>query len=257
MKILIGGDHAARGGLLVKLLFLLGVLLGVAAILWVVLLPGIVVSTIRARTGFAARVEKLSINPFTANLALTGLVLQNPGDWPRQDFAEVREFRADVNLFSLLSDRYVADEVRIDLAQVTLVRNQQGTLNAVAFQDGFSGAAGPSGPAKTSRVKKGFLIKHLVLKFDKLVYADYSGRKPVVKEYDLMVSRDLENVDSVTKIISPLTGSALGLVSNAVGGMFRNRPDLLQDTTGLIQDAGKKTGEKLKGLLDALDKRKP
>ena len=257
MKWLRGGDCSARGGLLVKLLFFLGVLFGLAAVLWVVLLPTLAASTIRSRTGFDARIESLSINPFTANVALTGLVLQNPDGWPQRDFAEMRGFSAEASLFSLLmGDRYVAEVVRIDLAQVTLVRNQQGVLNAVAFQNGFSGAR-PAGPTTTAGAKKGFLIKHLVLKFDKLVYADYTGRKPVVKEYDLMVSRDVENVDSVTKIISPLTGSTLGLVGNTLGGIFRTRPDLLGETTGLIQDAGKKTGEKLKGLLDTLDKRKP
>lgn len=256
MKNFTVGHRAQQGGLLTKFLLLIGVLLGLVVVLWVLLLPTLVVSTIRARTGFAVRVEKLSINPVTAKVALTGLVLQNPETWPLPDFARVREFRADVNLFSLLSDRYVADEVLIDVAQVTLVRNQQGVLNAVAFQDGLSGnGSGPAGQQKSSGARKGFLIKHLVMKFDKLVYADYSGRKPVVKEYDLMVSRDLNNVDSVTKIISPLTGSALGLVTNAVSGMFRSRPDLLKDTAGLIQDAGKKTGEKLKGLLDSLDKK--
>jgi len=257
MKLSLGGDRSTHGGLLVKLLFLLGVLLGIAAVLWVVLLPTLTASSIRSRTGFDAQIESLSVNPFTANVTLTGLVLRNPDGWPQQDFAEVRGFSAEANLFSLLmGDRYVADVVRIDLARVTLVRNQQGVLNAVAFQNGFSGSH-PAGPMSPAGAKKGFLIKHLVLKFDKLVFADYSGRKPVVKEYDLMVSRDMGNVDSVTKIISPLTGSALGLVSNAMGGMFGTRPDLLRDTTGLIQDAGKKTGEKLKGLLDALDKRKP
>ena len=177
MKNFFVGPRAQQGGLLTKFLLLIGVLLGLGVVLWVLLLPTLVVSTIRARTGFAVSVEKLSINPVTANMALTGLVLQNPDTWPMPDFAQVRKFRADVNLFSLLSDRYVADEVVIDVTQVTLVRNQQSVLNAVAFQDGLSGnGSGPAGRQKSSGSKKGFLIKHLVMKFDKLVYADYSGR---------------------------------------------------------------------------------
>ena len=240
-----------------RLLLFLGVLGALGSILWVVLLPTVVVSSIRSRTGFAVQVDKLSVNPFTANAAIRGLVLKNPEGWPVAEFVELREFRAEVNLFSLLGSQLIANEVVVDIAQLTLVVNQQGTMNAVAFKEGLAGKE-PPGPAKaTPKAKQEFLIRHLVLRFDKLVYADHSGRKPVVREYNLRLSRDMRDVDSVTKIISPLTGTALGLVSSTLSGMFKGRPDLLKELADPLQEAGKKTGEKLKGLLDSLDKRRP
>jgi len=239
-----------------KALLVLGLLGGLLAILWVVLLPTVVAATVRSRTGFAVQVDQLSVNPFTANVAVRGLVLKNPEGWPVADFVELREFRADVSLLSLLGNRYEADEVVVDIARLTLVRDQRGTLNAVAFKEGLAGAQTPDGP-RQAKVKQGFLIRHLVLKFDKLVYADHSGRQPSVREYNLSLTRDMRDVDSVTKIISPFTGSALGLVSNALGGMFKSNPDLLKELASPLQDAGRKTGEKLKGLLDSLDKSRP
>lgn len=242
---------------LLKGLLFLGVLLALGSILWVVLLPTVVASTIRSRTGFAVQVEKLSVNPFTVNADIRGLVLKNPEGWPVTEFVDLREFRADVDLFSLLGSQLIMNEVVVDIAQLTLVVNQQGKMNAVAFKDGLAGKE-PPGPAKGApKGKKEFLIRHLVLRFGKLVYADHSGRKPVFKEYNLRLNRDMRDVDSVTKIISPFTGTALGLVSNTLSGMFKGRPDLLKELANPLQEAGKKTGEKLKGLLDSLDKRRP
>jgi hypothetical protein len=83
------------------------------------------------------------------------------------------------------------------------------------------------------------------------------GIGPTVKECNLSLNRDMRNVDSVPKIISRFTGVVFGLVTDTVGGMLTSNPDLLKDLTAPLQDAGRKTGEKLKGLLDSLDKRRP
>lgn len=247
-----------RGGLLFKLLLVLGGLFVLAAAAWVVLLPSLAASTIRAKTGFAVKIDRLAVNPFTANVQISGLVLNNPAGWPEAGFVDLRQFKADAELLSLLSNRFVADEVIVDVAQVTLVRNKDGVLNTDAFKQGLVGPAEPGKeqPKGTGK-KQEFLIRHLVLKFDKLVYADYSGRKPSVKDYNLNLSRDLTDVDSVTKIISPFTGAALGVVTNALGGLFQNSPDVLKELTGGLQDAGKKTGETLKSLFQSLEKKKP
>ena len=253
-----------HGGLLGKLLFFLGIVVVCGAIAWVVLLPSIISTVIHAETGFAVQMEKLSVNPFTASAELRGFVLQNPGGWPAKEFVELRQFTVDAHLFSLLTNRFVADEVVVDVAQVSLVKNQQGALNVDVFRDGLLGRDEAKEQPKGGGRKREFFIKHLVLKFDKLVSADYSGRKPSVKEYNLNIRRDLTDVDSVAKIISPFAGAALGLVTDAVGGLFKGGTDSLNAATGTLkgtasslQDAGKKTGEMLKVLIPPLDKKKP
>jgi hypothetical protein len=258
--------RSRRGGLLLKVLLALVVLCVVLAIAWVVLLPSIVASTIRSKTGFAVKIDSLAVNPFTAKVGLRGLVLENPAGWPEQSFVQLREFRADADLFPLLGGKLMADEVVVDVAQVTLVRNKDGVLNAVAFKDGLAGpksaepAPKPGEPAK----KPEFLIRHLTLKFDKLVYADHSGRSPAVRNYDLGISREMRNVDSVAALVSPFSGAAFAVVSDALGGMFKGAGqllqgagDLLKDGGGLLKDGGKKAGETLKGLMQQLEKKKP
>lgn len=242
---------------LTKLALVFGVLAVLGSILWIVLLPSLVASTVRARTGFAVRVDKLFVNPFTANAHMSGLVLRNPEGWPETDFVDLRQFRADVDLLPLLGNKFVADEIVVDVAQLTLVRNSDGRLNAMVLKDGLTGGQAAGQPPAPGGKAPEFLIRHLVLKFDKLVYADYSGNQPVVKDYNLNLQRDLTNVDSVTKIISPFTGAALGVMSNAVGRLFKVEPDLLEQSVNTLQGAGKKTGETLKSIFQSLEKKKP
>jgi uncharacterized protein involved in outer membrane biogenesis len=253
-------SSARRGGVLAKLLLALMVLFVIGAIVWIAFLPRIVVSTIHSKTGFAVKLDQLAVNPFTAKVHLSGLVLQNPEGWPEAPaFVDLREFRADADLFPLLAGRFMADEVVVNLAQVTLVRNKDGVLNAVAFKEGLTGpdkkepATKPKEPAK----KTEFHIKRLVLKFDRLTYADHSGRAPVVREYNVAVDRELTDVDSVAAIIAPFRGAALVIVSDALGGMFSGSRDVLLDATKILQDGGKKAGESLKGLLQSLEKKEP
>jgi hypothetical protein len=256
MKIPANPERLQSGGILTKLLLGLGVLFVLGAIAWVLLLPALVVSQIHSKTGFTVKVDHLSVNPFTAKVAITGMVLKNPAGWPVEDFVELREFRVEASVGSLFSSRLIANEVVLDVARFTLVKNQQGVFNATAFSDAFTGGDA-SAQSKPKGPKQEFLIKHLVLKFDRLVYADHSGARPVTRQYSLNLNSELRDVDSVAKIINPIANASVGVLTDILNDKLNGRTDLLKDMAGAIQGAGKKSGEKLKGLLDSLDKKKP
>ncbi len=244
-----------RGGCATKVVLVLALAAVLAVAAWWLLLPRMIVSTVRAKTGFELAIEKLSINPFTANVAIKGLVLQNPADWPARDFVELREFRADAKVLSLFSSRIEAEELVVDVAHVTLVRNAQGQLNAVRFKDGFAGepAAKEPAPAGKTEPASPFLIKRLVVRLDRITYIDHSGRWPVTKEYPLAINREVRDVDTVAKLISPLYSANVAVVTEALGGMFKDSVELLKETTGALKEAGQKAGEAVKGLLDKLN----
>jgi hypothetical protein len=249
-----------KGGVLGKLLLVMATLFVIGAIAWVLLLPRLVAAQIHSQTGFNATVDHLSVNPFTANIEIDGLVLKNPAGWPVDNFLELRQFKADGSLTSFFSSKIVANEVILDVGRCTVVRDKKGALNATVFSNALNGkskapAAAAGQPHPAAKTKE-FLIKHMVLKFDTLVYADYSGATPTTKEYDLKLSSDLHDVDSVAKIVKPITSASIGVLADALTGALNGRTNLLKDATGAIGDAGKKAGEKLKGLLDSLDKKK-
>ncbi len=241
-----------RGGLLAKLLLILAVVFVLAAIAWVVLLPSLVVSVIRSKTGFAARVESLSVNPFTAKVDVRGFVLENPPGWPERGFAELREFHADAELLPLLRGKLVADEITVDIAQLTVVKNRDGVLNAKAFGDGFNppGGSQPAPPAKTPEQKTEFLIRRLNLKFGQLTYIDLSKSKPVRRNYALNLSREMRDVDSVADLMTPFSGAAFGVMKDVAADVSGDATRLLKDAGSLLKDSGQKASESLKGLLE-------
>jgi uncharacterized protein involved in outer membrane biogenesis len=243
---------SARGGWLIRSVLIVAVLGVILAAAWTVLLPGIVVSTIQARTGFVLKVDQLSVNPFIGKVNIEGAVVENPLGWPTHEFITLRHFKVDADLLPLMSHRLVADELILDVEKLSIVRNKEGVSNTDAFRKGFAKAEAKNQP-KTESEKTGFLIRHLVLKFDRLVLADYSGNKPAIKEYDLKISRDMRDVDSVTKLVSPFVGMVLG----APGNLLDTGTGSFGETLNSLQQTGKKTGESLKKFFQSLEKKKP
>lgn len=243
--------RSSRGGWLIRTVLFVALLGIIFAAAWVVLLPGITVSTIQARTGFLVKVDQLSVNPLSGKVNIEGAVMENPLGWPTAEFITLRRFSVDADLLPLLSHRFVADEVIVDVDKLVLVRNQDGVLNVDAFRNGLAKAKGDASKADSAKTE--FLIHHLVLKFDHLTMADYSGKKPLIKEYNLKLSQEMREVDSVAKLASPFVGSML----TAQGGLADMNAGVLGTPLNSLQQVGKKTGESLKKLFQSLEKKKP
>src|SRR5438270_726446 len=138
-------ERARRGGIYFRLVIFLAAIFAAAALTWMVGLPLWVTSEIRARTGFEAQVASLSCNPFTGRLTIRGLVVANPAGFPTRDFLQLREFHAEGDLSSLLSDRIALDELVLDVRRLDLVRRADGRSNAELFEQNL-GLIAPSPP---------------------------------------------------------------------------------------------------------------
>lgn len=263
---------ANRGGCLVRLLLLLIVLGAALALGWMMFLPAIVTSQIRVRTGFDVKVASLSCNAFTGRLALRGLVLSNPGSFPVGDFVELREFSAEAEVWSLVSERLVLDELLLDVRKVTLVRRADGRSNAEVFRQNLFGVPTPT-PAvagePTVGAERKFLVRRLTLRFDQLVLADYSEAKPAVQEYKLGLDQRYENVTDAKQLLVPEVlrrlaaenlGPALGrLVPGDFGKALSDKArDAGARGTEILKGAGQQASDLLKGLREKLEEsRKP
>ena len=255
----------ARGGALFRLLVALSVMFAAVALAWMLFLPVVLTSQLRARTGFDATVQRLTVNPFTGRVHLRGLVVTNPPTFPVSEFMEVREFQSDLQVLSLLSGRTVFDSLMLDVAGVTLVIRPDGQTNAGAFQHYLSATGeGLPQPAPAARH---FLVRHLTLRLDRLVIADHSGRLPVTHEYPLHLNQSYTDVTNVKQLLSPLGRQSLAPVGLALKGLVPGElGEAITDATkdaakagaGIFKNLGRKTGEKVKGFFDALEEsRKP
>lgn len=247
-----------------RLLVFLVVVFAAGALAWMMFLPVVLTTRLRQRTGFDATVQSVVANPFTGTVELRGFVLTNPPTFPVRDFLEVRQFSADAEILTLFTDRPVFTSMTIDLAKVTLVKRDANHTNAASFEHNLTAPGDPTLPVP-SRTAKGFLIRRLVVRIDEVVINDYSGREPTRQDFKLGINQTFTDVTGVRQLMIPAVLEGLLPVGAAINGLLPGAlgqavtevvKEVSKSGAGLINDASRKTGEKIKGYFDALEESK-
>ena len=270
-----------RGGILAGLLLFLAAGLALAALAWMLLLPVVVTTRIRSRTGFDASFSSLMVNPFSGRVVAKGFVLANPPTFPRREFLQVREFEIDGDLLTLFSDKPVVRRLRLDIALVALVKRSDGRTNTQVFQNYLAGAPSgtpyprtaesgspvasapiPAAPLATSK-RHPFLIRELQIKVDRFLISDHTGRDPVVHDYALQLDRTFANVTDAQQLLLPASLDQLFTLSAAVGTILP--ADLtgaidraMRSGTDVMRELARQRPVVFQGFTDALEEsRKP
>lgn len=271
-----------RGGILAGLLLFLAAGLALAALAWMLLLPVVVTTRIRSRTGFDASFSSLMVNPFSGRVVAKGFVLANPPTFPRREFLQVREFEIDGDLLTLFSDKPVVRRLRLDIALVALVKRSDGRTNTQVFQHYLAGTPAISGyPRATDPVapppppaayagappvpaqRHPFLIRELQIKVDRFLISDHTGRDPVVHDYALQLDRTFANVTDAQQLLLPASLDQLFTLSAAVGTILP--ADLtgaidraMRSGTDVMRELARQRPVVFQGFTDALEEsRKP
>jgi hypothetical protein len=273
MKTLAPDFCACRGNILFKLFVFALALAATFALMWMLLLPSIVTGLIKKRTGFDATVQRLYVNPFTASVYISQLKINNPDTFPQNDFVSVNEFKTAVEPSSIFSDRVVVKDAVFDVALIAVIKNAQGQTNIDAFKAGTQppapeqpppGEKNQPAPAEKKPPKQ-FLIRHLVVKLDKIIIADYSGSTPNVREIPININRTFTDVTDLKQISVPLLAdlgvAGVGKFANNLLGLVIPAPILeslgvvTKDAGGILQGTGQKTKDLFKGLFDSLEEK--
>jgi uncharacterized protein involved in outer membrane biogenesis len=244
-----------------KVCLALGALFAAASLAWMVFLPGIVERELRSATGFDIRVTVLKVDPFTGRVVVMGLKAQNPASFPTPEFIDLRELRADVNIFSwLFSERVVINELDVDTERIALIRQHDGKSNAGEFMAAFTAA--DAGSRAVSKPKQ-YLVRKLRIRLEELQVADYTGMSTDKKVYKVNIDHTYTNVTNPRELLVPevvktlysfglhhdiaklLPGDIGQALATAVGGAAH--------VGAAIKGTLEKTGGALKGTLDKLE----
>jgi hypothetical protein len=249
-----------RGGVLVRLILFLVVIFAFLAVGWMVFLPRIVTAQIRKHSGFDASIERLAVNPVTGNIELHGFVLTNPPTFPISEFIELREFQAETRASTLFSDNPVFDRMLVNATTVTLVKRADGTTNAEAFQRNLESYGRDTLVPRTSS-KRQVLIRKLDLRIDRIVVVDHTTREPTRREFTINLHQNYTDVTKIEQLLAPAALRQLAPVAVAVGGLLpgdigKVLTEVGSSGAGLLQEAKRKAGERLKGFFDALEESK-
>lgn len=245
-----------------KLMLLLAAGLALAALAWMVLLPYLVASQLRQRTGFDVAIQSLMVNPFTGEVRAQGLVVNNPPTFPQPEFLQIRACEAVVDLPSFFSDRPTIDRLSLDIGLVALVKRPDGRTNMDVFRDYLDWEK--SGPASAGSVEPGrgrYLIKQLQVRFDRLLLADYTKREPVRRDYEVKLDRTFTHVMDSRELLLPDSLNQLFAIGGSVGSLLPEEVNrlldrVLQSGKDLLQRVQRPDTQALRGYTDALEESK-
>lgn len=264
-----------KSSLLKKLIIgFLGLVVTIVAIVTIVcvfFLKPIVRSQLAGRTGYDVKIEKLSLNPFTANFVLDGFVITNPTtDFKTPGFVDLQALRGQIKLFSLFSDTLVVESATLDLPSVTLVqRANKQPSNAELFATRLAGESTAAQPAEKPAEKPageskpmGFHIKRFDVNVGKVVVAsEAADGKVTSRDYNINYKHTYENITEPKQFMTTdLAKSLLGVgsqLSDLIPGEFgQSVNSVLKGGIKVLDNPDEAKSEAVKSLLNKLAPKK-
>lgn len=213
--------------------FLLKIFLVLTLILVIVLacgnfwLPWVTTWQIRSLTGFNADIRSSEGSLFRGCVDFKNVLISNPTKQFKEPiFVSFNDFMLDVGVSSIFKETVVLENVIIDIDNITVVKNADGTYNYAVFLENISKSSekntskedtekskSDKNSAGSSKDKSG---KHVAI--NKFVFAIRSVRTIDEKtgaknEYSLKYKREFSNITDLSSLTSELVSdlSAYGL----------------------------------------------
>lgn len=150
-------------------------------------------------TGAPVQIRGLSVGIFRPSVRISGFRIHNPAGFPRGVMVDLPVVRLEYDLGALLQRRLHLTYAEVHLAELGLVRNAEGRLNADALRVAKGGGGDPQGgpPAPPMPMR----IDTLQLTMDRVVVKDYSvGREPAIQVYDINLDKRYSNITSAQQL---------------------------------------------------------
>ena len=168
-----------------------------------VLAKAAVVGGVKAATGLGIEIGSLDVGLFNTQLGVKGLRVLNPNGFPDQVMVLLPELYVDYDLGSFLKGQAHLKTVRMDLAELVVVKNEAGQVNVNSLrpiqEKNEAAAKKEKKPAKPTPLQ----VDVLEFKVGRVVYKDYSKTaNPVVKTFDLNLHERIEHVTSPEALAS-------------------------------------------------------
>jgi uncharacterized protein involved in outer membrane biogenesis len=160
---------------------------------------------VKAVTGLTLDMGSMNVGIKNTMVGINNMKLYNPAGYTDKVMVDMPEIYIDYNLSSFLKRKAHLEEVRIDLKELTVIKDKKGKLNIDALKV-VKDEKGVK-KEKTAKQKKKTEIKIdiLDLKIGKVAYRDFSkGETPKVYEYNInhhQKYRNITDLDQLAKLI--------------------------------------------------------
>jgi uncharacterized protein Yka (UPF0111/DUF47 family) len=194
---------------------LLVIAIGVIAILIVLsFVKDIVIKTsvekgVEVVTGLRLNIRNLNVGIIRTLVGIKGLKLHNPSGFRDRTMLDMPEIYVDYNLPSIMKGKVHLNEMRINMKEFSVVKNEKGQLNLDSLKVVQAQKEGTRPEEKETQVPE-MQIDDLELKIGKVVYKDYSrGGEPLVKEFNLNINERYQNIKDPYSLVSLIVVKAL------------------------------------------------
>lgn len=202
-------------------------------------------------------VKGIHVGLGTTDLGVEELKLHNPSGYPDPIMMDMPEFYVDYVLMDILKGNIHLKEIRLDLKEFVVVKNQKGELNLNSFKSVQESkkeekTAQTQAPSSETHLQ----IDVLKLKIGKVIFKDYSkGGEPVVKAYDVNIDNEYKNITDPSALSKLIISEALVKTSIArlanfdVASLTKDVKGLAKSVTSEATETVEKAAEKGTGLI--------
>ncbi len=219
-----------------------------------------VTTGVKAMTGLKLSIRSMNVGVFKSLIGINELQLYNPSGFKDKLMMDLPEIYVDYNLGAIMGGKAHLEEVRLNLKEFIVVKNEAGELNldslrVVKETEGEEAEKDDSKKEKTEMPD--IQIDLLELKIDKVVYKDYSkGGSPKVREFNVNINERYENITDPQSfvrliIVKALKNTTIASLANFnIGKLQKGLTDTVRKTAENALQAPGKAVEAGKDLIE-------
>lgn len=177
-------------------------------------LPKVTELFLRAKSGFNVSIYESDGSLFSANIDFKGLLIENPRDvFSDRNFISFNECAVDIDMNSIFSDTFVVERMVLDIDDITIVKNVDGSSNVSLFiknitSEKNSGSKSSRDLTVTDEKKSrynGFVVQEVLIKLGTVHIIDELPVPVERKVYTINYEKELKNVQSLDEIQAVIT----------------------------------------------------
>ena len=206
------------------------------------------------------KISSVQVSFLRGSIRLRGLRVYNPRGFGDKLMLDVPQVYIALDTGALFQKRLHFREVKINLKELTVVKNKEGRLNIHALKPGEDEHEREKKQPKKAPKAPKMAMDKLSLSVGQVVYKDYTGPgAPAIQTFHLnMVEREYYNIQNPKALVSlimfeALTNTTLSRIANLDLGFFKQiGTQAFSDGLGFMgdgKDALEKAAKKLVNLL--------
>jgi hypothetical protein len=196
-------------------------------------------------TGFPLQVGSVNLKVFRSTVDVRDILLKNPPEYKEPLFVNMPELYIDYRLGSMLGGAPHVNEMRINIKQLIVVKNDKGETNAQKLKSVVS-----SGKSSSK-----YYVDSLHIHVGTVIIKDFSRPKPTERNVTLNIDATYKNISDSTDITRLVLLTVMSQVRLPEIGI--NTEDLKKNLGDVTNQAGKAlqgAADTVGGLLDGIKK---